>query len=77
MWINRNPDWSLNITKCLWYCQSQSTKICWKWCRNKKTLSDIDNEVFFSSININKYSNVFETEKYYKNKVEEILKDIY
>jgi len=35
MWFNRNPDWSIETTKCMWHCWSNSNKTCWNWCRNK------------------------------------------
>ena len=77
MWVERNNDWTLNITKCLWYCQKDSAKKCWKWCRNKQEFTNINSELFFSDINISSYADIKWTELIFKEKVESILKNIY
>ena len=39
----RWPDWKLITVSCQWYCQTWSTEICWKWCRNEKNIIKINN----------------------------------
>lgn len=76
MAINRNTDWTLNIIKCMWYCQNNSEKICWKWCRNKQQ-NKISNELFFSDEKLINHLDVKSNEIYFKEKIESILKNIY